>query len=202
MKQDFYHTIASTTHGDYRERGSKFLATAFPCSSEEELKAFIQDLKKEHPSARHFCFGSVFGADASEQRANDDGEPSGTAGLPVLNQILSSDITNTAVVVVRYFGGTKLGKPGLIHAYKEGARLALEEIKKKKIWITEKLRIHFEYDDTGNVMRAIEQFPMAKILKQNFMESCELIVSVPQSTVDNALHLFDHLQHVSVEHIS
>ena len=202
MEDDFYYTIAGINHGDYRERGSKFLATAFPCSSEEELKSAIQDLKKDHPSARHFCFGAVFGADASEQRANDDGEPSGTAGLPILNQILSAEITNTAVVVVRYFGGTKLGKPGLIQAYKEGARLALEDSKKKKIWLTEKVWIRFGYDDTGNVMRAIEQFPMAKILEQNFLQSCELTVSIPKSTVDNALHLFDHLQHVSVKHIS
>ena len=200
--EDFYHTIADPTHGDYREKGSKFLATAFPCSSEEELKSQIQSMKKDHPSARHFCFGAIFGADASEQRANDDGEPSGTAGLPILNQIISSEITNTAVVVVRYFGGTKLGKPGLIHAYKEAASLALNEVKKNKIWITEKVKIRFEYDDTGSVMRAIEQFPMAKILEQNFMQSCELIVSIPKSKVDNALHLFDHLQHVTIEHIS
>ncbi|MDA7744520.1 YigZ family protein [bacterium] len=198
---DFYHTIANVTHGDYRERGSKFLATAIPCSSEEELKSFIQELKKDHPSARHFCYGSVFGTEASEQRANDDGEPSGTAGLPIMNQILSSELTNTAVVIVRYFGGTKLGKSGLIHAYKEATKLALDDVKKKKIWIVEKVSIRFEYDDTGNIMRAIEQFPMAKIIEQNFLQSCELIVTVPQSAVDNALHLFDHLQHVSVKHI-
>jgi uncharacterized YigZ family protein len=198
---DFYHTIANVTNGDYRERGSKFLATAIPCSSEEELKSFIQELKKDHPSARHFCYGSVFGKEASEQRANDDGEPSGTAGLPIMNQILSSELTNTAVVIVRYFDGTKLGKPGLIHAYKEAAKLALDDVKKKKIWIVEKVSIRFDYDDTGNIMRAIEQFPMAKIIEQNFLQSCELIVTVPQSTVDNALHLFDHLQHVSIKHI-
>jgi uncharacterized YigZ family protein len=201
LGKDYYFTLSGISDGDYRERGSKFLASAFPCENEDEMKAFIQDLKKEHPSARHFCFGAVFGEDGSEHRSSDDGEPSGTAGLPILNQILSSEITNMAIVVVRYFGGTKLGKPGLIHAYKEAAILAIEASTKKKIWITERVLIHFEYDDTGNVMRAIEQFPMAQILDQNFLESCELTVSVPKSTLDNALHLFDHLQHVNIEHI-
>ncbi len=199
---DFYYTIANVTNGEYRERGSKFLATAIPCSSEEELKSFIQELKKDHPSARHFCYGSIFGTETSEQRANDDGEPSGAAGLPIMNQILSYELTNTALVIVRYFGGAKLGKPGLIHAYKEAAKLALEEAKRKEIWIVEKISIRFEYNDTGNVMRAIEQFPLTEIIEQNFLQSCELIVTVPQSTVDNALHLFDHLQHVSIKHIS
>lgn len=202
MDEDFYHTISAPSTGDFRDRGSKFIATASPCSSEEDLKSLIAEQKKLHPTSRHYCYAMVLGADGQEQRSSDDGEPSGTAGLPILNQILSSNLCNCAVVVVRYFGGTKLGKPGLINAYKESAKEALQSAKIKKVWITECVKITYGYDDTGAVMRAVESFPMAKIVEQNFAQTCEMTVSVPKSTLENALHLFDHLQHVSVKHIT
>lgn len=198
---DTYRTIKTKSEGDYRERGSKFLSYAYPCSNEDELKQHIITLKKLHPTARHFCFGAVFGVDKDEQRSNDAGEPSGTAGLPILNQILSSGLTNVAVIVVRHFGGTKLGKPGLIQAYKLSAQLALEAAKTIQVTLTDNVTVQFGYEDTGAVMRAIEQFSGATIVHQTFEQSCTIVFSIPLSSVSNALHLFDHLPHVQVGQI-
>lgn len=195
---DQYRTLVAPSQGDYRERGSKFLAHAYPCSSESELKAQIEGLKKANPSARHFCYGSVINPERPAERNSDDGEPSGTAGLPILNQILSAGLCNVSVVVVRHFGGTKLGKPGLIQAYKESARLALESAKTAERWITRNVVIRFEYPQSGAVMQAVEKFPNTKIVSQQFLESCELTVAVPKSALDNALHLFDHLPDVDI----
>jgi uncharacterized YigZ family protein len=199
---DNYRTIKAPAEGEYRERGSKFFAFAYPCSSEEELKDYIGNLKKIHPLARHFCYGAIFGTTKEEQRSNDSGEPAGTAGLPILNQILSADMTNVAVIVIRYFGGTKLGKPGLIQAYKLSAQASLEAAKAITITVKDSIHVHFDYDDTGNVIRAIEGFPGASIVDQLFDQRCSIIFSVPLSTVSDALHLFDHLPHVQIGQIA
>lgn len=196
--QDNYLTLRAPSEGDYRERGSKFLAYAYPCATEEELKAHIDGLKKLHPTARHFCMGAVIGAEQPEERSNDAGEPNGTAGLPILNQILSAGLRNVCVIVVRYFGGTKLGKPGLIQAYKESALLALQAGKKVSRTVTRSIRIQFEYPESGAVMQAMDKYPGAVIEAQSFLESCEITVAVPKSSLDNALHLFDHLANVEV----
>lgn len=195
---DQYQTLVTPCEGDYRERGSKFLAYGCPCDSEEMLKAHIETLKKAHPSARHFCYGAVIGAERPEERSSDAGEPSGTAGLPILNQILSAELRNVCVIVVRHFGGTKLGKPGLIQAYKESTRLALDSAKITTRWITRNVDIHFGYPQSGAVMQAVEKFPNTRIVSQEFMESCKLTVAVPKSALDNALHLFDHLPDVEI----
>ena len=121
-----YKTIASISEGEYKDKGSKFLAFAFPVSSEDEVLNKIQELRQKHKGARHFCYAYILNHDKSVWRANDDGEPSGSAGLPIYNQCLSYDLTNILVVVVRYFGGTKLGIPGLIKAYKEATIDALQ----------------------------------------------------------------------------
>lgn len=201
QETDSYKTIKTTSEGDYRERGSKFLSVLFPCTDDESYKEQLKRIKKAHPSARHFCFASVIGVKEQEHRSSDDGEPSGTAGLPILNQILSAGITNAAIVVVRYFGGTKLGKPGLIHAYKESARLALEESKTVIIPITVRLSVEFGYDDTGTITRLVVQFPDSEIIDRLFEVRCTIVFTVPKSQVDNGLHLFDHLPNVEIKAI-
>jgi uncharacterized YigZ family protein len=198
---DHYKTILKPSEGDFRERGSKFLSYAFHAESEADIKHEIERLKKLHPTARHFCYGAVLGSERTEERSNDAGEPNGTAGLPILNQILSAELKNVAVVVVRHFGGTKLGKPGLIAAYKLSTQLVLEEAEVVSLFNTSKIKFAFEYPATGPVMQAIEQMPHSKIEEQIFLESCTIVVSVPKSEVDKALHLFDHTNEVNVSHI-
>ena len=126
MLDDTYKTIASTSEGIYKEKGSKFLAFAIPVVSEAEIKEHIDKIKKEYYDARHHCYAYILGADKATYRINDDGEPSGTAGRPIHGQLLSKDLTNTLVVVVRYFGGIKLGVSGLITAYKAATKDALD----------------------------------------------------------------------------
>src|SRR5678816_1751573 len=125
--KEFYYTISQTAFAEFKDRGSRFLAYAFPIQSTEEFKNYLQQLKKEHPKAVHHCFAYRVGLDANNFRSSDDGEPSGTAGKHILGQIDSKELTNVLVVVVRYFGGTLLGVPGLINAYKTAAALALQE---------------------------------------------------------------------------
>lgn len=195
---DKYRTLATPSEGDYREKGSKFLAYAFPCPDEETLKTQLHTLKKQHPSARHFCYAAIIDAEHPIQRSSDAGEPSGTAGLPILNQILSARLLNTNVIVVRYFGGTKLGKPGLIHAYKESTRLALEKATITEQYITRHLEIHFDYIQSGPVMRFIGQLHDTIIIHQEFLETCKVTLAVPKSRVQDVVHLFKRLPHVHV----
>lgn len=193
---DLYHTLKAPAAGDYREKGSKFLAYAFPCETEEILKEHIQALKKSHPSARHLCYGAVIGAERPEERSSDAGEPAGTAGLPILNQLLSANLKNAAIVVVRYFGGTKLGKAGLIHAYKESAKAALGNASIEERLVTRPLIVRFGYPDSGAVMRLVGQMPHVLVTSQEFMETCKITLSIPKSEVGNVLSLFDRLPNV------
>lgn len=199
MHPDAYKTVEKVSHGDFRDRGSKFLGFLYPCASEEEIKPIVDRLRKEHPAARNVCHASVVGSKDPEERSNDDGEPTGTAGLPILNQILSAELRNVALFVVRYFGGTKLGKPGLINAYKEGARETIAAAKIIVKYTRESVRFRFEYDQTGPVMQSVERIPHAHIISQDFAQDCTLTVEIPVSEVDNAVHLFDHTDEVTVE---
>jgi uncharacterized YigZ family protein len=125
--EDTYRTINRPSEGIFRDKGSKFIAYAYPFKSEEHLKELINDLKNQHPKARHYCYAYRLSTDRAVYRINDDGEPSGTAGRPMLNTLLSKDLTNILMVVVRYFGGTLLGVPGLINAYKSAAEDAIQQ---------------------------------------------------------------------------
>src|SRR5881392_830785 len=140
-ERDFYNTIAQSSTAEFKDRGSKFIAYAFPLDTVDEFKKQLQLLKKEHPKAVHHCFAYRIGTDGNNFRSSDDGEPSGTAGKPILGQMDSKDLTNTAIVVVRYFGGTLLGIPGLINAYKTSASFALQlnPIIKKPVLINYRL---------------------------------------------------------------
>jgi uncharacterized YigZ family protein len=153
-----YKTIASPSTGQFKEKGSKFLAFAFPVSSEEEVKAHLDDLRKKYHDARHHCYAYRINPRNVYERANDDGEPRHSAGTPILGQLLSVGVINILVVVVRYFGGTKLGVPGLINAYKTSARLALDGAKIVEQEIRETITIAFDYPELNHVMRFVKSF--------------------------------------------
>ncbi len=166
-----YFSLAAPSEGFFKEKGSKFLAFAYPVDDEEEVKNRLEELRKQYYDARHFCYAYIIGAQSEKYRANDDGEPNHSAGDPILGQIRSKNLTNTLVVVVRYFGGTKLGVPGLINAYKTAAREALEVAQSIEIAITDQVIIEFPYDKTSDVMRLLKEFDVA-ITDQSFNEAC------------------------------
>lgn len=174
--EDTYLTIAGASEGVYKEKGSKFLAFAYPVKSEAEIKEWLDELSKRFYDARHHCYAYVLGDGPSSYRANDDGEPNHSAGDPILGQIRSRNLTNTLVVVVRYFGGTKLGVGGLVSAYKTAASLALDNNHIQTIVKNSVIRIRYEYTDTAEVMRLINQFDL-EVISQDFREFCTASLS-------------------------
>jgi uncharacterized YigZ family protein len=173
-----FTTISAAGQGDFRDRGSKFLAFAYPVSSALDVKERLQLLKKEHPKAVHHCYAYRIGNDGTRYRANDDGEPSGSAGKPILGQIDSLGLTNVLVVVVRYFGGTLLGVPGLINAYKTATNLALEPLPKIEKWIERLYNITFDYPVMGEVLYLLKQCE-ATIYKQELQLFCSVNAGIP-----------------------
>lgn len=165
--EDEYLTLAGEGEGLYKEKGSKFLAFACPTSDEEEAKRRLEALRKRFHDARHHCYAYAFGPDGERFRANDDGEPSHSAGTPILNQIRSRGLTDTLVVVVRYFGGTKLGVSGLIAAYKAAAAEALDAAGTRKAVLHEELSFGFEYPDMNAVMKAVKDHGLG-VLRQDY----------------------------------
>src|ERR1700759_2573897 len=165
--EDTYFTIEKASEGIFRDRGSKFLAYAYPISSDHDIKNIIAELKKENPKANHHCWAMRWSTDRSVFRINDDGEPSGTAGRPILNTLLSRNLTNIAVVVVRYFGGTLLGVPGLINAYRTAAELALNEATVIERTVNDVYTITFDYLQMNAVMKIIKDDNLA-IISQAF----------------------------------
>lgn len=172
-----YLTIQSPSEGVYKEKGSKFLAFAYPVNSEEEIKRCIESLKKEYYDARHHCFAWMLGAEKNHYRAFDDGEPNHSAGDPILGQIKSKNLTNVLVVVVRYFGGVKLGVGGLITAYKAAAEDALNKTSVIERDVTEVLKLNYSYSSTPEAMRLVKEFDLT-ILEQKFETACMLQIEV------------------------
>lgn len=175
-----YLSIAKISEGFYKEKGSKFYAFAVPVQTEEEVKAFIQTKRKEHHQAVHVCSAFRLGFDKKIYRSSDDGEPSNSAGPPILGQIQSFDLSNVLIAVVRYYGGTNLGVGGLISAYRSAAKAALEnaeiiECEEEAIW-----NLQFSYAELPQVMKALKSFP-CKILTQDLSEIGKLSVSIPLS---------------------
>lgn len=186
---DTYKTIASTSIGEFKDKGSKFIAYATPldCHAiarndnlEADFPLFLEKIKKEHPKARHYCYAWRVGMDGNSYRANDDGEPSGTAGRPILGQIDSFGLTNVGVVVVRYFGGTLLGTSGLIAAYKESTAEAFRQAEIVDKIIEDIFEIKFEYDKMPDVMNALKRLNI-KVLSQEFNESGIINIGIRQS---------------------
>ena len=178
MEAFVYNTLESPSEGLYKEKGSKFLSFAFPVSSEEQIKDLLDQFKKQYYDARHVCFAYILGYQKDRYRAYDDGEPNHSAGDPILNQIKSFDLSDTLVIVVRYFGGTKLGVGGLITAYKTATQEALENAKVIEKIPTEVLKHHFKYEEMNHVMSVIKQYDL-KVLQQKFELSCEIILEIP-----------------------
>jgi uncharacterized YigZ family protein len=180
MEHDTYLTLSAPSQGEYKEKGSKFLAFAFPVSSEEEVKAHLASLRKTYFDARHHCYAYMIGKQGALSRANDDGEPNHSAGTPILGQIRSKNLTDVLLVVVRYFGGTKLGVSGLIAAYKTAAAeaLAAGSIAEKRY--TQPLPLSFEYTAMNSVMKVVKDFDLP-ILQQNFGNQCEMVLEVRES---------------------
>lgn len=196
---DAYMTISAPTVGEFRDRGSKFLAYATPISTEKDCQLAIELAKKEHPKARHHCYAYRLGTDKNNFRANDDGEPSGTAGRPILGQIDSLGLTNVIVVVVRYFGGTLLGTSGLINAYKLSAQDALAKANIVEKLIEDQVMIRFDYACMGEVMNAVKKLDLT-ITEQYFEETAHLVVSVRKKETEIAiLKLKALLAKVSIE---
>lgn len=172
MTESSYQTISKPTQGLFKDRGSKFVAYAFQVSSTTDVKQKLNGISEEHPSARHVCYAYILGNDGSDYRANDDGEPSGSAGLPILNQIKSKELTNTLVAVVRYFGGTKLGVSGLINAYKTAAKEALNQSKIIRKIPMATIQIQFPHASTGDVERVIRMEKL-EVVDQQFGLDCK-----------------------------
>lgn len=168
-----FHTITNAAAGEYREKGSKFIALAYPVSSEDEVKATLAEVRKKYFDARHHCFAYVLGADKAKFRAYDDGEPNHSAGDPILGQIRSKNLTNVLVIVVRYFGGTKLGVGGLVTAYKTAADEALKNAVAVEKQITLPLKFQFGYEAMPAVMKLVKDFDL-KVISQSFEQICTL----------------------------
>ncbi|MEZ2335460.1 YigZ family protein [Mucilaginibacter sp. RCC_168] len=183
---DTYKTIEQPTEGIFRDRGSKFLAFAHPINSENDIKGIVASLKSEHPKANHHCWAMRLSIDRSVFRVNDDGEPSGTAGRPILNTLLSRDLTNVVVVVVRYFGGTLLGVPGLINAYKVATEEALNQATIIHKTVNDIYIVSFDYLQINDVMRIIKDDNLV-ILNQQFDNDCRIQVSIRKTQVEQTL---------------
>ena len=183
---EVYFTIEKTATAEYKDRGSKFLAYAFPVKTAEEVKEKLAEVKKEHPKATHHCYAYRLGTDGLQFRANDDGEPSGTAGKPILGQIDSKQLTDTLGVVVRYFGGTLLGVPGLINAYKTATALVLQLIPVAQKNVEVKYLLSFDYTILNDVMMVIKQ-NNCSILSQELQLFCSMQIGIPRASQELCL---------------
>lgn len=175
--QESFRTINAPSEGLFKVKGSKFLSFAFPVKSVDEIKSILDEFRKTYYDARHVCYAWVLGADRLEFRANDDGEPSGTAGRPIIGQLHSRDLTDVLVIVVRYFGGVLLGTGGLIVAYREAAAEALNQALIVEKDVVSEIRLTFDYLQLNGVMKAVKDTD-AHIISQNFENQCELHLSV------------------------
>ncbi len=193
-----YKTITSKVEGIYKEKGSKFISFAIPVSDKEEIQLILKDYRSRYFDARHVCYAWMLGPERTEFRANDDGEPSGTAGRPILGQINSHELTNILVIVVRYFGGVLLGTGGLITAYKQATLDAINnaEIVEKTVDIT--ISIHFDYLLLNDVMRIVKE-TNAQILMQEFDNQCKVILSFPKNEESAIKSRLENLNGVSIE---
>lgn len=183
-----YKTISHRSTGEFKDRGSKFIAYAFPSYTEEEWQSQLEEVKKEHFKARHHCYAYRLGMDKNNFRANDDGEPSGTAGRPILGQIDSFGLTNVFIVVVRYFGGTKLGTSGLINAYRTGAQVALNNAEIIEKSLDDIFLITFDYALMSQVMNTIKKLEL-EIVEQDFGNIGKIQIAIPKNEVENQMIL-------------
>jgi len=198
--KDSYKTIKTPSEGFFKDRGSKFFGYAYPITSEQELKLKIEDLKKEHHTARHHCYAYRLKQDYSVYRANDDGEPTNAAGKPILGQIDAKELTNVGVVVVRYFGGTKLGVGGMMNAYKTAALEALNNAEIIECTIDEEFEISFGYPEMNTVMRFIKDLGV-EIIRQKMEMDCKIIFAIRKKEAQKAQDKFTGLKNISIKKV-
>lgn len=196
-----YYTIEKPSVAEYKDRGSKFLSYAFPIATVDDFKKRLKELKEEHPKAAHHCFAYRLGTDGTNFRASDDGEPAGSAGKPILNQIDSKHITNAAIVVVRYFGGTLLGVPGLITAYKTAASFALQltPIVQKPVLV--QYALQFDYTLMNEVMMVVKRFNCA-ILQNEMQLFCRMVIGIPKEQLELCVEKLNEIQGAEVVLVS
>ena len=200
LEKDIYYTIEKISEAEFKDRGSKFIAYAFPVATVDEVKACLNKVKSDHPKATHHCFAWRLGLDGNSYRVSDDGEPSGSAGRPILGQIDSKEITNTLIVVARYFGGTLLGVPGLINAYKTSASLALQTTPVVQKQVELLYRLQFDYTIMNPVMMVVKQFNCT-VIKQDMQLFCMMTIGVPKNREDDVLFRLKDMPNVAVEKV-
>jgi len=196
-EQDFYYTIEKTAVAEFKDRGSKFIGYACPVKNVDEFKDRLNEIKKEHPKATHHCFAYRLGLDGNIFRVSDDGEPSGTAGRPILGQIDSKELVNTLVVVVRYFGGTLLGVPGLINAYKSAAALALQMTPLAQKQVEKEYVVQFDYTQVNEVMTLVKQYN-CRVVRQEMQLFCNITIAIPKNRVTEVVYKLKELRNVEV----
>ena len=198
MMADYYNTIEKPSVAEFKDRGSRFIALSFPIKDVNDFKEKLATVKKAHPKATHHCFAYRIGLDGTTYRVSDDGEPSGSAGRPILGQIDSKQLTDVLIIVARYFGGTLLGVPGLINAYKTAAALALQvtPLVQKPVLIN--YRLEFDYTKMNEVMTISKQFDCL-VLKQEMNLFCSLQLGIPKYRLDEVLYKLNELRAVEIE---
>ena len=199
---DLYKTITTPSiETVFKDRNSKFYGYAFPVNEETSIKDFLEFLRKKHHTARHFCYAWQLGTESVRFRANDDGEPSNSAGMPIYGQIQSFEVTNILVVSVRYFGGTKLGVGGLINAYRASARLTLESSAIEEKTIDDSFQLNFQYDLMSKVLRILKENSIT-IKRQKLELDCEMIIAVRKSHTQKVVKIFETLYKVEIKQLN
>ena len=199
---DTYKTIEIPSKETlFKDRNSKFYGYAFPVANEDAVKSYLELLRKKHHTARHFCYAWQLGIESIRYRANDDGEPSNSAGMPIYGQIQSFEVTNILVVSVRYFGGTKLGVGGLINAYRASARLTLESSAIEEKTIDESFQLNFQYDLMSKVLRILKENSIT-ITRQKLEMDCEIIIAVRKSHIQKIVKIFETLYRVEIKKLN
>lgn len=198
---DTYKTLLAPSEGLFKDRGSRFLAYAYPIESEAAVKELVDALKKEHFKAVHHCYAYRLGQDRNQFRVNDDGEPAGSAGRPILNVLLSQDMTNVLVVVVRYFGGTLLGVPGLINAYKTATQEALSQATIIEKTVNEQYEVQFAFVQMNDIMKVVKEFGL-KIKSQAFDNQCTMVLEFRKKMTAQVLGKLEKIDHITVNWIA
>lgn len=198
--KDIFSTLGEVSEGIYKEKGSKFIGRAIPVEDEASIKEKLEEIRKAHHGARHHCFAYILGPEQQDFRINDDGEPSGTAGRPIFNQIVSKGLTDVLVVVSRYFGGTKLGASGLVNAYKTAAREALGNGKILRRSIQEVYELTYDYPETNEVMKILDDFQV-RIIEQEFLADCRAIIGLRKKLARDFEKTIEKNKKLKIKHI-
>ena len=194
---DFYYTVEQRNVAEYKDKGSRFIAVVLPFTAVDEFKSNLESIKKEYPKASHYCFAYRIGLDGNMYRVSDDGEPSGTAGKPIFGVIESRRLTDVLIVVVRYFGGTLLGVPGLINAYRSAAALVLQTVPVIQKQVEKKYHLHFDYTIMNDVMKICKHYNCS-VLKQDVQLFCDMQIGIPKNRLDEVLFKLQDIRGIEV----